>query len=162
MKRKTAYAIFISAIFLCFALILGGTYLDNQILVYVGMALLFGGSFLFAIITMIVMFIRARKKADEMDKRDPNTPAQDSEYPQNRYEAATGVFAFTIRGFRRSSPLQKILMILFLLITVGSVLAGIVLLSCGFHLAAYICFGVFGGVFLIGLITAIIASYVGR
>ena len=160
MNKRLAYIISVGAFMLCAALIICGALLHNSILAYTGIVLLFGGGLLLSIICVIVMFIRARKQADERDK--PDYKRDDNVQAPNRYSEATSMFAFSIRGFRHSSVKQKILMILFLLLTVGSVLAGIVLLFFRQMLAAYICFGCFGGTLLVGILAAVIASHAGK
>ena len=164
MNKKLAYLISVGAFMCCAALIVFGLLFDIDILVYAGVVLLFGGGLLLSIVCVIVMFARARKQASEMDKSErKNEPSQnDEEYAPNRYSEATSMFAYSIHGFRHSSVKKKILMILFLLLTVGSVFAGIILLFFRQMLAAYICFGIFGGTLLIGILAAVIASHSGR
>ena len=157
MNRKKAYFLAITAFILCFALILGGAYSENEVLTYVGMGLLFGGGFLLALVCMVVMFLRARKKADEMERKEKND-TQGEGTRQNRYDAATGVFAFSIHGFRHSSVKNKILSILFLTSTLGSVFGGLICLFFKQFTAAYVLFGCFAFFIFAGITAAIIAS----
>ncbi len=158
MNRKSAYFIAVGVFLLCFAMIFGGNFLENAALTYAGVGLLFGGGLLFALITVFVMFHRARKKADEMDKPGQDkTPEGEGEAP-NRYSEATGAFAYTIHGYRHSDRKHKILMILFITSVLGSVFAGLVCLFFKQFVAAYALFGCFGLILLIGIGAAIIAS----
>lgn len=159
MKKKVIYYLLISIFLICFFLILFGVYSKNTALTYIGVGGLFGGGFLLAIICTVVMFMRAKKKADKMDQeKESGEHAEKEPYTRNRYAAAEDAFAVSIHGFRHLPSRYKLLGILFLTATLGSVFAGLILLYFRQTIAACVCFGIFGGSLLIGISAAILSS----
>lgn len=139
-------------------MILGGAYLENNILTYVGDGIAVRRGMLFALITVFAMFRRAKKRADEMD--DPEreaAPRGEGERP-GRYDGVESSFAYTIRGYRHADRKHKILMIVFPTSVLSSVLAGLICLFFKQFIAAYVLFGCFGLILFIGIAAAIVAS----
>lgn len=162
MKKKIIYCLLIAAFPVCLILILLGVNLKNSVLVYTGVGILFGGSFLLAVVCVIVMFIRARKKADEVNQRKQHgseLPERETSVP-NRYTAAEGALAASIYGFRRLPATKKALGILFLTVTLGSVFAGLILLFFKRFIAAYVCFGCFTAGIFAGIFVAVVGSHI--
>lgn len=168
MKRFFTKLIPITVALLLFGIILLGAYLELPVLTYLGVGLLFGGGFLLAIVCVVIMFVRARKMADKMDdsiqgdgqNAEPN--AEEQSYPKTRYDATESAIAYSIHGYRNSTKKNKILSILFLTSTLGSVFAGLILLFFEQFIAAYVCFGLFAGILIVGVICAVIASKIVR
>lgn len=149
-------------------MIILGTYLDLPVISYLAIGLLFGGGFLLAVVATVLMFVRAKKTADKMDEptrseeQNAESNEQEPAYPENQYAAAEKVIARSIHGFRRSSKKTKVLSILFLSSTLGSVFAGMIFMFFNQLTAAYVCFGCFAAIILIGILCAVIASRFSR
>ena len=158
MKKKLLYYILISLFPICLFLILLGTFIQKSDLTYIGVWALFGGFFLLAVLSVILIFMRARKKADEMDAQEQKGEEYSPAPSDHRYDALADAFAVSIRGFRHASAANKLLTIMFLIFGIGSVFVGLILLFFRRFIAAYVCFGVFGGTLFIGLIAAILST----
>ncbi len=163
MKRFLARLIPVAVALLLFGMIILGSYLDLPVLTYLAIGLLFGGGFLLAVVATVLIFVRAKKTADKMEE-PPQSEEQNAElneeesvYPENEYDAAEKVIAQSIHGYRKASKKTKALSILFLSSTLGSVFAGLILMFFNQLTAAYVCFGCFAAIILIGILCAVIA-----
>ena len=91
MKKKLLYYILISLFPICLFLILLGTFIKNSVLTYIGVWALFGGFFLLAVLSVILIFMRARKKADEMDAQEQKGEEYSPAPSDHRYDALADV-----------------------------------------------------------------------
>lgn len=157
MKKKLICSLIIALFPISVLLILLGNAQNNGILVYTGVGILFGGGFLLAVTGAVVLFLRARKKADEMDQPEKGENPE-RETVRNRYTEAEDAFAYSIHGFRHLSAKNKALGVLFLTFTLGSVFTGLILLFFKQFVAAYVCFGCFAAGIFAGILAAIISS----
>lgn len=96
MKKKLLYYILISLFPICLFLILLGTFIKNSVLTYIGVWALFGGFFLLAVLSVILIFMRARKKADEMDAQEQKGEEYSPAPSDHRYDALADAFAVSI------------------------------------------------------------------
>lgn len=94
MKRFLLRLIPVAVALLLFGMIILGSYLDLPVLTYLAIGLLFGGGFLLAVVATVLIFVRAKKTADKMEKppqseeQNAESNEEESVYPENEYDAA--------------------------------------------------------------------------
>lgn len=140
------------AVILCFVLCYLGAHYHMQILIYLGIAVIFGTVFLILIIGLTVKFVRSYKHSDDLvDWSDPKTLTTNDTYVVAEYIFGRGLF-----GFRMAPKKAKILSYLLMLFVILNCFCGIFLLFLHFEIAGTICLCCFGVTVFICMLSAIL------
>lgn len=151
MKKLPIILIPIAGI-LCFVLCYLGSYYDKKILVYLGIASIFGTVFLILIIGATVKFVRSYKHGDDLvDWSDPKALTVNDTYVVAEYIFGRGLF-----GFRMAPKKAKILSYLLMLFVILNCFCGILLLFLHFEIAGTICLCCFGVTVFICMLSAVL------
>ncbi len=140
------------AVILCFTLCLLGAHYHMQILIYLGIAVIFGTIFLTLMIGTTVKFVRSYKHGDDLvDWSDPKALTVDDTYVVAEYIFGRGLF-----GFRMAPKKAKILSYILMMFVILNCFCGILLLFLHFEIAGTICLCCFGVTLFICMLSAVL------